>query len=81
MKKLGILILCILFIGCTKNSTTKMKDLSLLNKNDIDNYVKENNLNVEYIDIYSNIDKGKVVSQSINSGDIIHDGDNLIIEL
>ena len=80
MKKYLVLLLILFLVGCGK-SATKMKDLSLLNKSEIDAYAKENNLSVIYKDVYSTREKGSVVSQSIKEGTKISKNDELVIEI
>ncbi len=80
MKKYLLLLLIILLVGCG-SKVNKMKDLSLLNKAEIDAYAKENNLKVTYKDVYSNEAKGKVISQSIKEGEKFDKDDELVIEL
>ena len=80
MKKYLVLLLIILLVGCG-SKVNKMKDLSLLNKAEIDAYAKENNLKVTYKDVYSNEAKGKVISQSIKEGEKFDKDDELVIEL
>lgn len=80
MKKSIWLLLIIILVGCG-SKTIKMKDLSLLSKSEIDAYAKENKLKVTYKDVYSTLDKGAVVSQSIKEGQELKDDDKLVIEL
>ena len=81
MKKIVIILICFVFIGCNKIETKKMEDLSNMNKKDIEKYVEENKLKVKYVNIYSNKDQGTVISQSIKKDEEIHENDELIIEL
>ena len=84
MKKyIFLLLLLLLITGCSNNdlSVRNMKDLKSLSKNEVDTYAKENNLNVTYNEIYSNEKEGTIVSQSIASGNVIQDNDNLVVEI
>jgi len=80
MKKYFILILLVFIVGCG-SKVSKMKDLTLLNKNEIDAYAKDNNLKITYKDVYSTKEKGSVVSQSIKEGSKINKDDKLIVEI
>ena len=80
MKKHIMLIALLLVVGCG-SKTEKMKDLSLYTKSEIDTYAKDNNIIVSYEEVYSTLDKGTVVSQSIKEGEEIKDDAKLVIEL
>ena len=80
MKKYVVLIVALLLVGCG-SKTNKMKDLSLLSKKEVDSYAKENNLKITYKDVYSNEDKGKVVSQSIKEGEKIYKDDEVVVSI
>ena len=80
MKRLFVVLLIILLVGCG-NKTNKMKDLTGLNKSEIDLYAKENNLKVVYKDVYSNELKGSAIAQNIKVGEKIYKDDEVTVEI
>lgn len=80
MKKFLVILLMILLVGCG-NKTNKMKDLTGLNKSEIDLYAKEYELKITYKDVYSNDIKGSAVSQNIKPGEKIYKNDEVTVEI
>lgn len=80
MKKYLVILLMILLVGCG-NKANKMKDLTGLNKSEIDLYAKENNLKVVYKDVYSNELKGSAISQNIKPNEKIYKNDEVTVEI
>ena len=66
MKKILILLFISLLCGCSKD--VLMTDLSNMSLNEIETYASENNLELNKEYTYSDIEKDKVVSQSIPVG-------------
>lgn len=75
MKKFLIILFILFTCGCSNE--TLMQDLSNMTVEEIENYSSLNSLmlNIEYE--YNELDKGKVISQSIKEGTEIHDNDIL----
>ena len=80
MKKFLVILLIVLLVGCG-NKTNKMKDLTGLNKSEIDLYAKEYELKITYKDVYSNDIKGSAVSQNIKPGEKIYKNDEVTVEI
>lgn len=73
MKKI-IVILCLLFLcGCDK----QMQDLSNMNIEEVKSYAETNNLNLNLTYEYSEVEKDKVISQSILKGEKLENDANL----
>lgn len=73
MKKLVVFI-CILFLcGCSN----KMQDLSSMNLDEVKAYADTNKLDLDVTYEYSDIDKGKIISQSINKDTKIKENEKL----
>lgn len=77
MKKIIILLFVLLLCGCSKDKL--MEDLSNMSLNEIDNYASENNLEITKEYTYSNVEKDKIVSQSIPVGTKLEEGQKLEI--
>ncbi|MDD3187765.1 MAG: CapA family protein [Bacilli bacterium] len=76
MKKLFYLLLIVVLItGCS--FSTKMKDLSNMTVDEIQSYAEENNLALNITYEYNDLEKGKLVSQSITEGDKINKNEEL----
>ena len=72
-----LLLFCFLLIGCTK--TNKMIDLSNKSIDEIKEYAIKNELNLEIDYEFSDIEKDKIISQSIEVDSNINKNDNLKI--
>ncbi len=72
-----LFLFCFLLIGCTK--TNKMIDLSNKSIDEIKEYAIKNELNLEIDYEFSNIEKDKIISQSIEVDSNINKNDNLKI--
>ena len=84
MRRLFYIALVSFFlIGCfNTKSDNKMIDLSNMSISDIKEYAKDNKLKLQIVESYDDeIEKDKVISQSIKSGTIIKENDILIIEI
>ena len=72
-----LFLFCFLLIGCTK--TNKMIDLSNKSIDEIKEYAIKNELNLEIDYEFSDIEKDKIISQSIEVDSNINKNDNLKI--
>ena len=72
-----LFLFCFLLIGCTK--TNKMIDLSNKSIDEIKEYAIKNELNLEIDYEFSDIEKDKIISQSIEADSNINKNDNLKI--
>ena len=72
-----LFLFCFLLIGCTK--TNKMIDLSNKSIDEIKEYAIKNELNLEIDYKFSDIEKDKIISQSIEVDSNINKNDNLKI--
>lgn len=80
MKKYILVVLVLLLISCQTNKEVKMIDLSNMSLNDIKDYAKANNLNLELKEEYNeDISKDKIISQSIEKDKIINNNDKLVV--
>ena len=75
---LGLLI----FIFSTCNKKQYMNDLSGLNYNELIDYLKKTGLSISTIYEYNDsVLKDTIISQSISSGSVINDGDELVLTI
>lgn len=77
MKKLVVLLLTIFICGCSKDNL--MIDLSDMTLEEIENYALENSLILNTTYEYNEIEKNKIVSQSIPVDTVINENDSLNI--
>lgn len=77
--KILILSLLLLLCGCSKDSM--MIDLTNMNIDEIKSYSETNKLNLDIKYEYSDIEKDKVIKQSINKNDKLKENQDLIVTI
>lgn len=79
MKKIFVVLIILLLCGCSLSN--KMKDLSLMSVDNIKKYAEEKSINLNIKYEYSDLEKDKVISQSIKKGTKINKNDNLEVTI